>query len=82
MGEVIKGSGFRQLMKHQNQPQRIEIRIDPEKDKPIECECGSVIFDSALRIYKISAVNPQNPTGTELISHQQIFVCRQCGKPL
>jgi len=64
------------------QIQRIQIQIDPEKDKPVACECSSTIFEPAIRVYKIPAVHPQNPTGAELITNQQVLVCRQCGRLL
>ena len=81
MGEAMRrmqagGPQFNQL----KPGQQIHIQIDPAKDKPESCECGCDLFEPAVQVYKISAVNPQNPTGRELMTQRAVLVCRKCGR--
>ena len=82
MGEAMRfkqmGPGAR--IPRPGQPQQIHIQIDTAKDKPESCECGCDLFEPAVQVYKISAVNPQNPTGRELMTQRAVLVCRKCGK--
>ncbi len=61
-------------------PQQIQVQIDTTKDKPESCECGCDLFRPAVQVYKISAVNPQNPTGRELVTQRAVLVCHKCGE--
>jgi len=57
--------------------QQRQINIDPVKDgQQMICkECGGKVFDSALLLYKISAVL----MGQETIAPIQVFICKNCG---
>jgi hypothetical protein len=81
MGEARRVVQLGQSARVQHgQPQQIQIQIDPEKDKPVACVCGCIDFEPAVRLYRISAVHPANPTGKDLVTKMGVLVCRKCGE--
>ena len=58
-----------------------KIRVTPEMMKgfkTLTCECGGIIFESAMIFKKISAL--VTPTGKEELYPVEILVCKKCGK--
>jgi hypothetical protein len=66
-------------MKHNNQkfqPTQ-NYQVDIRNAKQTVCPCGSGLFIQAFRIYTVPAM--LSPNGQELLAHQQIFYCKDCG---
>jgi len=60
-------------------PQKVSITTDMIKNfKTVTCQCGSMLFESAIIIKKISPVI--SPTGKEELYPMEILVCKKCGK--
>ena len=63
------------------QPTQARIKITPEmikNFKTVTCECGGMVFESALVLKKISAI--VSPSGQEEMYPIEILVCKKCGK--
>jgi len=62
------------------QPQT-RIKITPEmikSFKTVTCDCGGMVFESAIVLKKISAI--VSPSGKEEMYPLEILVCKKCGK--
>lgn len=56
--------------------ENMQIHLKPEDVKEISCKCGSVLFQEAIRIGKISALI--SPTGKEEIIPMKTLICLSC----
>ena len=58
------------------------ITVDPEKLDNIKCKCGCIYFDQKIAFKKISALDPQNPSGQEQVIPYQMYLCMDCNEAL
>ena len=73
---------FKQLSRGQhmvNEYQQPGIAVDPSTVVIQRCECGSELFEVAIRVGTVSAIC--SPNGQELIQQTPVLVCRLCGAP-
>lgn len=57
------------------------VQIDASELDFLECECGSVLFESGFRLGKLSKLHPDNPTGKDMIVPEgPYWCCKGCGK--
>ncbi len=55
-----------------------QIQIDLKDATPKVCECGSELFQQAIKLFTVSAII--SPTGQELTAQVPVLACRACGK--
>jgi hypothetical protein len=64
-----------------NQPKINKEALTAASD--VTCEkCTGQFFDQAVALKKISALDPNNPTGQAQLIPMGIFVCRNCNTPI
>jgi len=64
-----------------NKVEKPRVTITPEmikNFKTVTCSCGSMIFEEAIILKKISPL--VSPTGKEEIQPIDVLVCKKCGK--
>jgi hypothetical protein len=57
-----------------------QIRVDVRSLPNIKCACGSILFEDAFELRRLSAL--QSPSGKEEIVPLPVIVCKICGAPL
>ena len=58
-----------------------QAAVDAATD--VKCDaCGGEYFDQACALKKISAIDPNNPTGQPQLIPMGMFICRNCDAPL
>lgn len=65
----------------QSQPnQQQRVNVDPSTLESFSCKrCGNFTFQGLVAVKKISALDPLNTTGNEMLVPVQILSCTNCG---
>ena len=58
----------------------IPPEVNPDDLQDIVCECGSELWEQAMKLKKMSAI--VSPDGQEKIAMVPVLVCKKCGKEL
>lgn len=62
------------------QPNQNTVNIDLKNTTQLKCPCGSEIFDTGFKLFKVSAL--ASPYGQESVVPLAVFICRKCGEML
>lgn len=68
-------------MRGSDQPQQgqgMQLNINPDDFEDDVCECGNPYFEMVFKPKKLSRLHPQNPTGQDIKTIQQVLVCTKC----
>jgi|APSaa5957512622_1039677.scaffolds.fasta_scaffold11243_4 hypothetical protein len=57
-----------------------QVQFDPRDATSQGCEnCGCFHFKPAVRLGVISALNPKNPVGNDVLIKSEVYMCMKCG---
>ena len=62
----------------QPQQQGAQLNLNPADFEDEACVCGNPYFEILFKPKKLSHLHPQNPTGQDIRSVQQVLVCTKC----
>jgi len=51
-----------------------------ENSEAVKCSCAGEIFAQGIAMKKVSALDPNNPTGQNQYANIPIMYCVKCGK--
>ena len=57
-------------------------QFDIRQAVPRQCECGSELFDKAVKVGMVSRMAVGNRTGMDIVAETNVYVCRDCEKIL
>jgi len=69
------------LNAHNETPKPVQIN---ENDlEGIACKsCGNTSFLSAIKLFRMSALHPQNQSNQEQVAHRDTLICSKCNSEL
>lgn len=69
----------RRKNKRPRKPRAVKVQVNPHELPDVRCHCGHRYFKKRIRVKKVSALMPENPTGKDQYPNFVVLVCGKCG---